>query len=329
MNINRWLIGLIILLEAIIVIFLSTTIIKQNNIKKIISINTISKNEVKYKKNNLLKYFYELEPNTIQKIQVDWLNYNPIYSINSDGLNERYNYTIEKKPNTFRIITLGDSFVFGQYLKTVKENWSEKLEDKLNFGKYKCNNYSNYEVINLGVYGYDIKYSVERFKNKGVKYNPDLIIFLLKTDDFQMINDYILPLEEEITKEMKIDKNSPEYYMKEGVIYPTWNKATNLFIKKYGKKDILAYQKKTLIELINIYKNRIIFMSFPGLEKEYKQILLDSAKKRSNIFFYETYNIYGDKNLTFPDYHPNQKGHLIIAENIFNYLNKNKIIPCN
>jgi len=123
MNINRWLIGLIILLEAIIVIFLSTTIIKQNNIKKIISINTISKNEVKYKKNNLLKYFYELEPNTIQKIQVDWLNYNPIYSINSDGLNERYNYTIEKKPNTFRIITLGDSFVFGQYLKTVKENW--------------------------------------------------------------------------------------------------------------------------------------------------------------------------------------------------------------
>ena len=58
---------------------------------------------------------------------------------------------IKKNKDTFRIITLGDSFTFGMYINT-KDNWTELLEDKLN-SDMGCKNISMFEVINLGVGG--------------------------------------------------------------------------------------------------------------------------------------------------------------------------------
>ena len=113
-----------------------------------------------------------------------------VYNINSDTFNERFDYEINKDDKTFRIITLGDSFTFG-YIVDTKNNWTELLEDKLN--QLHCANFDKIEVINLGVVGYDIQYSVERFKLRGKKYNPDLVLWLLKGDDFQEIKEIVQP----------------------------------------------------------------------------------------------------------------------------------------
>ena len=63
-----------------------------------------------------LKYYYELKPNITEEDQPEWLEEKAIYTYNNDGLNERYNYEIEKKEDVIRIITLGDSFTFGLYV---------------------------------------------------------------------------------------------------------------------------------------------------------------------------------------------------------------------
>ena len=134
-----------------------------------------------------LKYFYEPKPNTNEVDKADWFPYETIYTINSDSLNERFEYSVNKPKGTYRIITLGDSFTFGQYIST-PNNYSELLEEMLN-KTLRCRSINRFEVINLGVPGYDIQYSVERFKVRGQKYYPNLVLWLLQDGDFDEITE--------------------------------------------------------------------------------------------------------------------------------------------
>jgi len=136
----------------------------EKNVLGAISINPIKKENLIFSPDAELKYFYEPKPNTKQNENPDWLSYTATYSINGDSLNERYEYTIEKPKNSFRIVTIGDSWTFGLYVDTIN-NWPEKLEDKLNTSIH-CKNIDNVEVINLGVHGYDLLYVNNRFKKK-------------------------------------------------------------------------------------------------------------------------------------------------------------------
>lgn len=85
------------------------------------------------------------------------------------------------------------------------ENFSEKIEHHLN-SKYKCGVINNFEVINLGVGGYDAEYVIERFIRRGIKYNPDLVIWLLNNWNLEKINEF----EEKIRKEL-ISKGEQDY----------------------------------------------------------------------------------------------------------------------
>lgn len=106
----------------------------------------IKKEDVVFSSDSPLKYYYTLKPNLPESDSPDWLPYKAVYTINSDGLNERRDYTVAKDQGTFRIVTLGDSFTFGHFVNT-SDNWTEKLEDLLH-NDAKCRG-KNFEVINL------------------------------------------------------------------------------------------------------------------------------------------------------------------------------------
>src|SRR3990167_8089785 len=114
------------------------------NKKQQYSANLKNKNLVFSKKGELV-YYFEPEANTTDTDSPDWLGTTAKYSYNSDGLNERFNYPIDKPADTFRIITLGASYVFCLYVNT-PENFSELLEVELN--KFSCPAYKKIEVIN-------------------------------------------------------------------------------------------------------------------------------------------------------------------------------------
>lgn len=102
-----WLGGLI-LLQIVVIGFLSIKIVKQQkNVLGETSFNTISKDSIVILSTSNLKYFYEPKPN------IKYHHHNTEYFINSDGLHEIKEYSIKKPEDTFRIITLGDSFTFG------------------------------------------------------------------------------------------------------------------------------------------------------------------------------------------------------------------------
>src|SRR3989344_2126188 len=172
-----------LLLTIIILIigFSSLIAVYQNNLRKknifgAEKIARINKKDLIFPANSEFKYYTELESSIDSTEERPWDGIVAHYHFNQDGLNDRFDYDTLKKKDTYRIITLGDSFTFGHYVDTAS-NWTELLEILLNENPI-CTNKYKFEVINLGNRGFDIPYIVKRYNDKGLKYHPNLIIWL-------------------------------------------------------------------------------------------------------------------------------------------------------
>jgi hypothetical protein len=310
----------------VLIILLLMHMIAQKYTARYISDNRINSNTIKKTKTKDLKYFYEPIASTNEEVHKNWLKNTPIYTINKDTLNERFDYPIQKDAATFRIITLGDSFTFGSNMDT-KDNWTEILEDKLNSYGPKS---KKFEVINLGVRGYDIQYMNERFIRRGSKYSPDLVIVLL--GDFQLrLNERM----EDIIEKIKKDE-------------PTLNpialqvRAIKTLVAELGLGAIVQLQKVQYSQLISSIAGKTVLMKFPiqcengvyksfGISfscsqlKQFDTIFVDSSIKNNDIHFLN--NIDWKSEYSLQDGHPNKLGHAFIAQYIFNYLTSSKLLP--
>lgn len=302
---------LAITIQIVIIIVLLLQIKQKRSNTLGISINPINSKTIQKTPSGGLKYFYEPKANTIVERREEWLPDVPKYTINGDSLNERFNYDIKKKERSFRIITLGDSFTFGSNVST-ENNWTEILEDRLNNEKL-CSIVKKYEVINLGVGGYDTAYEVERYKIRGQKYNPDLIIWFV-TDLHRITNEFIA-----LTKEMNINENENQ---KKGIFYEAWRRAKVKVIDQYGEKGLINYQIDKLKEFREKYfkHNPMLFIS------SWTQLVQGLGGE--NIYFNDT-KVWADKTSLLPDGHFNNKGHIIFTQAVIEALDKNKLLPCN
>ncbi|MFB6089242.1 MAG: SGNH/GDSL hydrolase family protein, partial [Candidatus Aenigmatarchaeota archaeon] len=102
-----------------------------------------------------------------------------IVNTNSHGFRDK-EYDINGDNETFRIVISGDSMTFGQGVNT-SETYSSVLERKLNKNKN-----INFDVLNLGVPGYNIDEKAEFLIHKGLKFEPDIII--LQYNKYDVIN---------------------------------------------------------------------------------------------------------------------------------------------
>lgn len=305
----------IISIQIVAIVFLFFQIKYRNKNILDISINTIDSKTIEKNPTSEFKYFYEPKVNTIEKVN-EWGPNKGTYTINDDSLNERFNYSEKKEKNVFRIITLGDSYTYGLYVDT-KDNWTEVLEDKLQ--GLNCD--KKIEVINLGVHGYDFAYEVERYRIRGIKYNPDLIVWFLK--DPNRISESIY----------EIMQKNHDKLVKQGVninSYEPWNLAWEEVLKTYGEKGIYKHQLNALKKINKLYTGKILFI-VQKTESPVKPFpyMYELKNERTNTDIHEIISIYDKPQLHFPkDYHPNIEGHKAIAEDVFNYLTKNNLIPC-
>lgn len=124
---------------------------------------------------------YELRPNVKAEIYNDRLGDYWSFQTNSRGLRDK-EYSFEKPENTFRIIGVGDSFMFG-YGSNQGEDYLTVLEKMLNNGSNK-----NFEVINFAVFGYNAAQEAEVLEKKALPYGPDLIIIHAIGNDMDLPN---------------------------------------------------------------------------------------------------------------------------------------------
>jgi len=277
-----------------------------------------------FPKVNGLKYFHEPAPDRKLTYEFSWTGLVE-NGVNKDALKDRFNYSIKKASNVFRIITLGDSFTYGLHVSTA-DIWPEKLEDLLN-SNLSCSKYKKFEVINLGEQAYDIQYEVERFKIRGIKYNPNLLVWMVLDNDFSYI-------EEELGPSLS---NGAAELVRRGVTpassnygFSLYTYAINEFRKKWDEGETLDFQMHKLEEFDKYYNGSLVFYGLGNYSldnSQYIDAITEFSGNRKTTYFYRSNNPSWDEYLLLDD-HPNKKGHKLIARDIFDYLMKNKLIPC-
>ncbi|WP_308910196.1 SGNH/GDSL hydrolase family protein [Pseudokordiimonas caeni] len=96
--------------------------------------------------------------------------------INSEGMRADREIPVEKAPDTYRIVILGDSFMMG-YEVDLKDSFAWLLEEGLKAEGLKV------EVINLAVSGFGTAEELIALKERGLKYKPDLVLMEWHTTD--------------------------------------------------------------------------------------------------------------------------------------------------
>lgn len=116
--------------------------------------------------------FWKFKPSSKANLDPDKMLWKSptLYNINSHGFRGD-EFTIKKEPGTIRIIAIGDSVTFGLLVPKDKTYW-KLLERKLNqiLAPLK------FEVISAGVPGYTSYQGLQLLKHELLSYSPDIIV---------------------------------------------------------------------------------------------------------------------------------------------------------
>jgi lysophospholipase L1-like esterase len=100
-------------------------------------------------------------------------------SINSEGLRD-HEFSLDKPPDVYRIMMLGDSTTFGWGVKQ-QDTAAKFLERKLNADL--PTGYNRVEVMNTGVGNYDTVQEATYYETIGWKYHLDLVVLVFFIND--------------------------------------------------------------------------------------------------------------------------------------------------
>lgn len=321
-------IWLILLVETICILIIgyylySTLVLRKNVLGAKTSITPISIENLDITDRKDLKYFYEFNPSTRVVENRAFMPKPATYTINSDTLNDQVDYLIQKPDKVFRIITLGDSYTFGEFVNT-KDNWTEVLEDKLNT-VLKCSNIDKFEIINLGMGGYGVEYISHRYEKRGTKYNPDLIIWFESGSGYTRNNELMGPLIDKYTSQISDEEN--KRLLDKGKWY-AWDEATKEIESQFNDQKLTETIKESWLNFFKIRGNvNTVISKFTSPKTDNR--LEEWSSGFNNIFINSGIRpLDNKKGELLLDGHPSLTGHLFIAKNIFNYLLKTNLINC-
>lgn len=224
--------------------------------------------------------------------------------INSDGFRGR-DYTLEKPENTFRIIVLGDSFTFGFGLD-IEKTFPYIFEEMLNRGFSK----THYEVLNFGLPGANTAVEVNFLKEKGLKYDPDLVIIgFLHNDDETL----------DFLKKIETYKRGQEQHL----AYQS--------LKDNPKFKGIEFIKGYFEEMESLSKENsfnILVYAF-DIEKYQEEFFKELERSSKNIYFQKAsfdYNSNKKYYLHHLDHHPSPLSHELYAKEIYEIIKQNNLI---
>ncbi|MBD3307744.1 hypothetical protein GF339_15015 [candidate division KSB3 bacterium] len=303
---------------------------------------------------------YELKPN----LKGNFLEV-PL-TTNSRGLRD-YEYSYRKPEQTFRIVGLGDSSLFGWGVR-LEETSLKVLERRLNQEAAAM----KFEVINFAVPGYNTAIEAEVFVKKCLKYSPDLVIMHFNTNDYD-VPGFMKPPQSYSTfrKSYLLDFLYSRYQLLRGtqnqeVIPFVFERTMSAEEAEYlhedprfpdeyrhmvGKQGFLR-ALDTLLEAADAHDVTVlvyVVKSYAGLEPSYtpnefklRQLeLITRLSQDKGFFLLNTYPYYIEFLNAFPDRtrrdfwvsetdtHPSALAHQIEAEAFYDFLVQHELIPLN
>ena len=272
-------------------------------------------------------------------------------NINSQGFRDK-EYTVKKDKNVFRILCLGDSSTFGLGVQ-LQDTYHALLENRLNkeFGQRG----RRFEIINAGVTGYTSCQGLGLYKLKGFKYTPDIVTFYFGINDgkkFFYISDkqimhHNIPAAVKAAMEKNLLLKLHSYRLLRNFIVNVLcigKKNVRVNVPRVSLEDF----RENILELNRLCgKNgSVLLLVSPPYSKlkdlrgnslididfiSYRELLEDISKKHNIPLVSIPEMTEGSPLDTTPFFldtvHPNQLGHRIIMERLYDYLVANKLFP--
>ena len=267
-----------------------------------------------------LDIIYELKPNLNTYFRLNQ------FITNSNGLRDK-EYSITKPENTYRVAVLGDSFTMASGID-IEDSYHSILERRFNRG----NNIYNYEFINFGVGGYNLKQYLSVLNKKAMEYEPDLVLIGLDPH-----NDHIIP-DAKIFEEPYIVKRTknPLYhiYIKDAASLAFANIQNKIFGQSVSISEtiITQVQEKYINDVFSNFKeitnntnSKLAIINLTYLpNQDYSDKLKELALTNNLLYFdasqsFESINV--NKLILYPnDFHPNAFSNRIFAQQLYNFL---------
>jgi hypothetical protein len=291
------------------------------------------------------RIIYELKPN----ISVIWEG-NPV-TLNEGGFRSGI-HPLQASEDTFRIVGIGDSVMFGmgvsdgeQYLAVLENQLNQTLPGR------------RWEVINTAVPGYNTVMEVETLREKGLKYQPDIVIIGFVSNDLWLPN-FIRRQESPFT----IQKSFLIEFLSDRLDHSQYAKEPDLAIQKLREIGLVRAPRSDTSKVPPQYKDMVGWDSYVRAMNELKHLKEDngfdvisifsepddSVRKRQVLELSEelgfhivdvssTLNRYMQQNgikkyrgspltVSKTDSHPSAIAHKIISEELFNYLVREHLI---
>lgn len=227
--------------------------------------------------------------------------------ISPQGLRDQ-EYSIAKPAGTFRIIILGDSVSFGWGVE-LEQVFAKRLEFLLNEQAP-----GRYEVINFSVPGYNFSQEVATLKNKCLVFHPDLVIFSVCGNDYQMAFNYLCP--------DPVLEKVPSGFYKSRLFSGILGEMVFRKDVSYSRKvtEGLVEMEEAIYELKRIISESGIEVLFYQGDKRYIGELLVDHGFGERIFTSANEVFSNTRYLIEKDGHFNAEGHQKVAEDIYSFL---------
>jgi lysophospholipase L1-like esterase len=230
--------------------------------------------------------------------------------INSQGFRDR-EFSVDKPPNTIRILAMGDSWTYG-WCVNLNDTWPKKLENLLN----EKNSKAKFEVFNLGIPGYDIWNVANLFAKKAYQYNLDILMI-------SFIDNDVAPESKVCYNEcLNITSNKAQCKI---ICHPE-------IIYEFTRNDthIFEYVNKSFNLLRSKYNGEIYLIMFPLGRNAYEEIVEKLAQKYDIKIckMHEIYKKWPLEKLVLSnrDLHPNEFAYSLIAEEIYKCLKSSNFL---
>lgn len=269
-----------------------------------------------------------------------------VFTINDAGFRGP-GHAPPKEAGTVRIVGLGDSYMYGNGV-TDDEVFLQRLSVKLNH-KYGDR---NWEVVNTAVGGYNTVMEVETLKEKGLRYEPDIVLILFVGNDLNLPNfirdsvDFFAPgsfLFEFVARRLRQTRQAPlgatarllpaprsgdgNWYERDPDKVPVaYRGMVGLDAYRAAMRELKALSVRHGFELIVLQQNYRDFVTEICQELDLPLVHFQPALKE--YMAQHGIDRYRGSTLSLgeTDPHPSAEGHRIFAEVIFEFLQQSGAI---
>jgi hypothetical protein len=258
----------------------------------------------------------ELVPSTTIQVNGSWIN------TNRWGMRDQ-DYEKTPAPNTYRIALTGPSFVMGLGVGD-NEDFEWLLEERLN-REQTGNPYAKYEILNFAVPGYSAIQDLMILERKALAFQPNATFFMAHQREEESA---VLYLADRIS--VGADLPYPELMdivHRAGVEAGATKEETERRLRPFGS-EILSWTYRHVVEVSRANDILPVWIFMPTLEypiQEDKVAHLVSLAEESGFIVLDLSDAYANQDpetivVAYWDKHPNAKGHLLIAEDLYRKL---------